>query len=159
MPFSIKFLNDPIPEDWLLKDEKGYLVEVNINDFSEKDTVLIDLFNVQDYLRLWSDAVDILTGQTSEAKAAFPTSVHDPNDGIHNYGIQWWTAYRRGDDVIIRNSAVHQFDIGDLKTPRSIFKYVPEFEPNHELSEWKVSVDDIKMFGNYLKSINNRMKI
>lgn len=150
MSFSIRFLNKPIPEAWLLENEQGYLVRVTINDFNERDTVLTGFWTKDDYIKQWIQAASMLTQGDKHAKAAFATVVHNPKDPRHGYVIQWWTAYRSGEDVYIRSEAVQYHEHAEPIDLTRMYEYIPDRKVGESVSEWKVSVGDVVQFGKAL---------
>lgn len=155
MSFLIKFLNEPIPKGWLRRGEKGLLIEVRINDFSERGVVLTGFWDEKQYIDQWKDAIRELTGDQEISKAAFITIVHNPKNPQHGYVVQWWPAYRDGAYVYIRNGSIpysKEDDVIDLKSP---YKYVPErvkdeMSEGEPISEWQVPLRDIILFGKRL---------
>lgn len=147
MTFDIRFLEEKIPDDWLHEGEQGLLAEIEIDGFLEKETILTGYWKKEDYLRQWQEAVKLLTGGSSNVKAAFATSVHDPMNPEHGYVISWWTAYRIGDTVYIRNESLGYNVNSQPIDMRNIYEYVSDRDVEGDASEWQVSVEDVRKFG------------
>lgn len=150
MTFDIRFLEEEIPNDWLHEGEQGLLAEIEIDGFLEKETILTGYWKKEDYLRQWQEAARLLTGDSSDVKAAFATSVHDPMNPEHGYVISWWTAYRVGDVVYIRNESLGYDANSQPIDIKNIYKYISDRNDSENVSEWQVSVEDIRKFGEEL---------
>lgn len=140
MSFSIRFTNKELPDN-LGKDFQGLMVEVRINDFIEDDIVGTDYWTKSEHLEQWLDAINLITNKDN-SKAGLVMSIEDR-------GVSWWTLYRDGEAVYIRNQmSVEEEQINIL----NLYEHVNERIAGEKVSEWKVSLDDIKKFSNELKT-------
>lgn len=120
--------------------------EIVIGGFRETFVAPLVYWNVEDYRSSWSLAAKRLL--KGEARSAFVTSIHDPNESKY---LTWWPAYRIDGRIVF-----HQQLLFFEQMPRAfevvrLFELVPEYtrvseDERVELSEWKVSLDDLAAF-------------
>jgi hypothetical protein len=78
-------------------------------------------------------------------KSAFITTMYDPTTA--NF-IFWWVMYLVGNDVYIQNHVLFMDELDEPFDESDFIKFVPERETVTEdgepISEWKVSIEDIR---------------
>ena len=117
---------------------------ITLGDFSEYFSSTLDFGNEDDYRKSWDMGLRRLL--TGAAVSCLATSITDPP--TTNF-VEVWPLYLSGDDVYVQNRWLfldrlpHDFDPSapwDSVSPRSTV------EDGYELSEWRVSLNDIREF-------------
>jgi hypothetical protein len=152
MSFSIKFLDEPIPDEWLVPGDRGELAVITITNFSEKETILTNYWTKDQYIAQWLDAIETITNG-SGGKAAFATAVHNTSNPKHGYVVMWWALYKQGGKIIIRNSSIPYEEGMALVDLDRLYDYVPDRDDNQEVSEWEIAIEDLQEFKSYLQKL------
>lgn len=128
--------------------------QITIGNFSETFTSSLSYWNKNDYLNQWLNTIkgaiekNVFTG-------CLITSMVKPIKKNH---IFCWPVYREKNKVYIQNRILFIKDIKGRFDINKISKYVsPHTKVNEDgdkISEWKVSVDDLKIF---LKQLEDRI--
>jgi CdiI N-terminal domain len=129
-------------------DEQDPLVatgELRLGKDHENFQSVLGFWSVDEYQQSWTAGLQrLLAGESTSCLA---TSVSDPASA--NF-VEVWPLYRRGPDVFVQNSLLfldqlsHEFDPAapwQSVAPRSVVD-----EDGQVISEWRVSVDDIRDF-------------
>jgi hypothetical protein len=118
---------------------------VRLGGLLERFEADLSYWTPDQYRASWRAAASILL--EGGEKAAFVTSITDP--ATANF-IFWWTAYRDGEKVHVQQQVLFMdrlqapFDPSDLVRhvgPREVVD-----EDGNQISEWTVSIDDIRAF-------------
>jgi hypothetical protein len=129
-------------------DEEDPLVaigELKLGDDREYFQSVLGFWGVDDYLQSWTEALQRLLAGASTSCLA--TSIVDPSNA--NF-VEVWPLYREQDEVYVQNKLLfldqlpHEFDPAapwDSVDPRSLVN-----EDGRRISEWRVSLDDIREF-------------
>lgn len=129
-------------------DEEDPLVAIGKLRLGEDDEYfesVLGFWGAADYEQSWSDGLRrILAGKSTSCLA---TSVTNPSSA--NF-VEVWPLYREGSDVYVQNSLIfldqlsHEFDPDapwESVAPRSVVD-----EDGQTISEWRVSLDDIREY-------------
>ncbi|MGF1751124.1 hypothetical protein [Vibrio cionasavignyae] len=114
-----------------------------IGDFSEGFHASTSYWDRKKYLSQWVKGLEVILKGGN--KSAFITTMYDPTTA--NF-IFWWVMYLVGNDVYIQNHVLFMDELGEPFNESDFVKFVPERETFTEygepISEWKVSIDDIR---------------
>lgn len=148
MAFTIEFLKEPIPDNWLLPGEDGILARITIGDFDEKETILTNYWSRIEYINQWIEACSRIIDGNDGIKSAIATAVHDPSDPKHGYVIAWWPLYKVGDKVYIRNGSVPFVEKGSPVDLNNLYEYVADriVTDENPPSEWEITLNELKIF-------------
>lgn len=129
-------------------DEEDPLVAIGKLRLGEDDEYfesVLGFWGAADYEQSWLDGLRrILAGKSTSCLA---TSVTNPSSA--NF-VEVWPLYREGSDVYVQNSLIfldqlsHEFDPDapwESVAPRSVVD-----EDGQTISEWRVSLDDIREY-------------
>jgi hypothetical protein len=129
-------------------DDEDPLVAIGVLtlcEFSEHFSAPVSFWGVADYQKSWEAGLRRLLGGATVSCLA--TSVTDPADA--NF-FDVWPLYRSGDDIYVQNRLLfldqlpHAFD---LSAPwESVGPRRATTEDGDKISEWQVSLDDIREF-------------
>jgi CdiI N-terminal domain len=129
-------------------DEQDPLVatgELRLGENHERFESVLGFWGVDDYRQSWTAGLQrLLAGESTSCLA---TSVSEPSNA--NF-VEVWPLYRQGADVFVQNSLLfldqlpREFDPGapwQSVAPRSVVD-----EDGEPISEWRISLDDIRAF-------------
>jgi len=129
-------------------DERDPLVaigELRLGDDHERFESVIGFWSVDEYRQSWAEGLQrLLAGESTSCLA---TSVSDPSSA--NF-VEVWPLYRQGPDVFVQNSLLfldqlsHEFD--PAAPWQSVASRSVVDEDGQAISEWRVSLDDIRAF-------------
>ena len=129
-------------------DEQDPMVAIGrlrLGDDEEYFESVLGFWAADDYERSWSVGLRRLLA--GESISCLATSVTNPSSA--NF-VEVWPLYREGNDVYVQNSLIfleqlsHEFDADapwESVTPREVVD-----EDGRAISEWKVSLTDIREF-------------
>lgn len=133
--FEIKFVNNR-------EVANGY---INMNGEMENIDVDLSFWGKDDYVSQWESALDqLVRGQN---KTALITSLSDLETA--NFIIVW-PMYRVDNIVYIQNQLLFLDDIRDKFSVEKIYDFISEREPDEEVSEWTVTIEDLQEFLPYI---------
>ena len=140
MAFSIRMLNEPVE---IVYDERCHWCQIDINNFSERFQAPLTVWDVERYKQQWEDAIArILAG---EAKNYLVAGLRDPwgSDFISLFAL-----YREGDEIFIQNQIIlcegNEERIAKMDLLDLVEKRETHTEDGEEISEWKVSIDELR---------------
>lgn len=118
---------------------------IRIGDFSERFEVDLSYWAAEQYRASWRAAASLLV--SGGDKAAFITSISDP--ATANI-IFWWTAHRDGERVYLQQQVLFLEQLQTAFDPSAPFIHIGPREQvdedGNKISEWAVSVDDMRAF-------------
>lgn len=120
--------------------------QITIGKFIEAFTSSLSYWNQKDYLKQWYHTI---TGaiENDNFIGCLITSMVNPIKQNH---IICWPLYRERDKIYIQNRILFMKDIKEKFDIKKIGEYVsPHIRFNNDgdkISEWKISVDDLKIF-------------
>jgi len=136
MQFNISFLNRKIKRN----NELG---SITMGDFTEDLIIPTSRWSKEDYERQWAEALHSLM-EKDEASTALITEIYPQGTAVY---VNTWPIYRIGGDIYVQNRLIILDDYPEF-APENLQDYVHERETISEdgdsLSEWKLSVGDIK---------------
>ena len=155
MSFSIQLLEEPVPQKMLEKGEKGVMGRIIIGERSdpkalnERIIIATNYWSPSDYIRQWMEALHMITDGPDNAKSALITEMYNPANP--RWAIFWWPLYREKNSVYIHSQYLIDKDMRPLSINlNKLYSYVDDrakpTEGGDEVSEWEVSVDDMREF-------------
>jgi hypothetical protein len=144
MTFSIRMLDEPVETVY---DECCHWCQIDINNFRERFQAPLTVWGVERYKQQWKDAITrILEG---EAKDYLVTGFRDPwsSDFISLFAL-----YRKGDEVFVQNQIIlcegNEEQIAIMDLIDLVEERETHTEDGEEISEWKVSIDELRRSAN-----------
>ncbi len=96
------------------------------------------------YLNQWKKALEVLIN--GGEKSALITGITEPKSA--NF-IRWWILYSQKDDIYLQEHVLFLDSLKENFNEQRFVEFVPErdveTEYGEKISEWKVSIDDIKV--------------
>jgi len=144
MSFAIRFV-PPEEAAWELEPHDVRYGLIVIGEFSEHFQVDLEFWRQEDYVRHWRHALERIT--SDDQISCLITSLGDPRTSMM---VFWWPLYRTGDTIRVQN-AIRSFDqLGGLFDSENPYPSVPPrrtvSEDGDPISEWSMSVDDVRKF-------------
>lgn len=119
---------------------------IKIGAFTEKFEIDLSYWNKEKYQQHWIESIKRLSFYNEDTSCLI-TSMRDPNTA--NF-IFWWLLYRKKEKILIQNQV---FFLNDIKKPFHVnnpYEHISERETATEdgtlISEWEITLDDIKKF-------------
>lgn len=136
---SIELSNEVIP----FEGEQVLHGELRIDCFNEHFNAPISYWDRNKYLSQWKQGLNLILD--GHSKSAFIATMYDPKTADF---IFWWVMYRVGSNVYLQNHILFMDGLNEPFDENHFSKFVPERETVTEdgdaISEWKVSVEDIR---------------
>lgn len=150
MAFSISFVNAP-PEypydDISAKAARGIIV---VGDSTEEFLANLSEWTQREYREQWRRSIRRLL--EGERKAVLITTFSSPTVASH---LEWWALYREGEDVFAQNQLLFFDDLDAQFDPSRAVEFLRERQTKNEeglaISEWRVSMDDLRAFAEQVK--------
>lgn len=140
MAFSIRILNEPVEAVY---DERCHWCQIDINKFSERFQAPLTVWDVERYKQQWEDAIARILA--AEAKNYFVTGLRDP---WSSNLISLFALYREGDEVFIQNQIIlcegNEEKIAKMNFLDLVAERETHTEDGEEISEWKISIDELR---------------
>jgi len=152
MSFHLKFLDETVPQDWSELPGREVLVEIKIGDFSERMATPLGYWTTDQYKKQWKHAADTLLENETNS-TLFITQFYDPKEDGPGYVLECWWAYREADKVYMRNSYIVSEGMPKEWDLVSLDSLATSRNPKDMVSEWVVSVEDIKLFRTALQTL------
>jgi len=137
MMFDIRILEDSPPTG------RG---EITLGEFKEGFQVVLEYWNADEYRGQWLGALQLVTSNPG-ARAALITSLTDPQTA--NF-LFWWPIYREAEELVFQNQVLIFEDLDEPFKLRNYTDFISRYErfndDGDEISEWRVSVDDVRSF-------------
>jgi hypothetical protein len=151
MNFSIRFSEEEFQE---LQGNYA-LGEMRLGDFCESFQASLSYWAAPEYLLQWKEGLQrTCTGST---KSCLITSMYDP--ACANY-LFWWTLYLDGFFVHVHNQILFLENVDRTTFESKIYEYISDRETLDEdgnrISEWTISLDDVKKYLALLESSNSK---
>ncbi|WP_159037326.1 hypothetical protein [Streptomyces specialis] len=142
--FSITLESGEIPRDATgLTEGSG---TIRIGDFSESFLASLSFWSVDDYVRSWREAFEVLSSDDN-ATSCLVTSITDPEDS--NF-IFCWPLYRAGEVVHVHNSVIFLDELDeafDADAPwKSVRPRTTVSEDGRRISEWETTITALRRF-------------
>lgn len=138
MAFSIYF-TDSETDEFGLERMKG---EVFLEDDNEGLYASLTAWNAPHYEAQWRDAIARIL-KDEESKALLCTDFFIDPDGSPETDVTAWVLYRTHDTVRIREM-VFMEALEPTVSFDDLQKLAPDYREDKEVSEWHVSVDDLR---------------
>ena len=146
--FAIRFLQEPVPQEWLVHYEQAVLAEIVINEFRERLALVVEHWTKADYERQWVDGIEKLISGGPDAKSLLVTQFYrTPNTW---YAAECWPLYRHGETAYMHNLYVPSKGLKHQITLEELYEKIGVREKG--VSEWTVSIDELKEWLAELKS-------
>jgi hypothetical protein len=111
-----------------------------IDDFEETFDVPLDFWNEGDYERQWLEGAERIV--RGEPTSCLVSRMHDPD---FSPILRWWSLYRRGGDAVVVREQLWLPEFGSVD-PAAPCASVRPYEPDPEVSEWSLVVEDFVIF-------------
>ncbi|MBA4184366.1 MAG: hypothetical protein H0X49_10175 [Acidobacteria bacterium] len=140
--FNLKFISNKnfSPE----RNEEVALGEISLGNFTENFESSLSFWRIEDYEKQWIEAAKRII---EFEQTAFITDLDNPKTS--NF-ITWWKAWKIEEEIFVQNQLLflNQFpDLFDIKNPyKFIGNRTTKTEDSEQISEWKISLEDIENF-------------
>jgi hypothetical protein len=143
MQFSITLTSRKVPVTEA--GESSCYGIIQIGEFRERFITALAFWSACDYQIQWNQALKRILGHSTQS--CLITSLTDPE--TTNF-ITWWPIYRVDDILYFQNQVLFLADLADPFNPDDPYKHIPSrktrTEEGNRISEWSLSVDEVKCF-------------
>ncbi len=140
--FNLKFIfNGKFSSE---RNEEVALGEISLRNFTENFQSSLSFWRIEDYEKQWIEAAKRIFEFN---RTAFITDLGNPK--ISNF-VTWWKAWRIDEQIFVQNQLSFLKEISGLFDLNNPYEFIgdraTETEDGEIISEWEVSVQDIKNF-------------
>lgn len=149
MPFSIRFINEPLLYPFDDPKTPGALGVLVMGEAKERFCSSLHQWNKQQYESQWRQAIHMLLNESS--KAALIVEYVGPDFSSH---LEWWAMYREGETVYLQDQLLFYSQLRETFSLDAPFASLRDRETisegGRQISEWSVSLSEIKQFADMI---------
>jgi hypothetical protein len=149
MPFSISFMDAPPEHPYENRSTKAARGIIVLGDSTEEFLANLHEWTQAEYREQWRRSIrSLIAGQK---RAVLITTFSSPTVASH---LEWWALYREGEEVFAQNQLLFFDGLEDEFDASRAVDFLRERQTENEeglaISEWSVSMHDVRVFGKLL---------